>query len=333
MSRAKFPKEKQKLFLNTVKQKSGLPWYILAQMCNVSMRSLSDWRREKLTADYHAILVLSRRFKIPTGKVEKLNNYWYIEKSAPMGGLARVKLYGPPGTTWGRQKGGRISQQRRREDPEKYAKLGCITRKVFARVKRSLLSAELIGIILGDGGLTSSQLTITLHKVDDRLYARFVSSLMTGVLGERPSWHEHKNIIRLIISGVGLVVRLEQLGLKRGNKVLQQVEIPLWIQSNPLFLKACLRGLFDTDGGFYIHRRGPHRIHKAFGFCFTNHSFPLVNVFYESLLALGVRVKKTTSNKIYIYNFPDIQKFMNVIGSNNPKHTNKLKRYALIRKV
>ncbi len=333
MPRAQFLTGKQRDFLHSVKQKSGLPWDSLAKICNVSTRSFRDWRNEKLTADYDAILSLSKKFSIPTGGIKKLQNYWYIEKSAPMGGIARLKLYGPPGTPEGRKKGGRISQKRRRENPEKYSKLGCITRKDFVGVRHSCLLAELIGIILGDGGLTNSQLTITLHKVDDRAYARFVSSLMMEVLGEKPSWHERKNVIRLTISGVRLVTRLEQFGLRRGNKVLHQVKIPLWIQKNPLFLKRCLRGLFDTDGGFYFHRRGPARICKAFGLCFTNQSLPLINIFYDTLFSYGIKVKKATSSRIYIYNFPGIQKFIRIVGSNNPKHISKFREYLFLKRV
>ena len=48
-----------------------------------------------------------------------------------------------------------------------------------------------------------------------------------------------------------LINFLEDKGFKPGNKIKNKLRIPSWIKNNRKFLKACLRGLYDTDGSVY----------------------------------------------------------------------------------
>jgi hypothetical protein len=111
------------------------------------------------------------------------------------------------GTLESRIKGGKISQQRRRENPEKYRKLGCIVRKNFVVPKYSETFAELVGIILGDGAISRYQVRISLDSNRDKGYMPFVAGVMESQFGEFPSIAQAKgeNCTNLTISGVNLV--------------------------------------------------------------------------------------------------------------------------------
>ena len=325
MPRIKFQKGAQSLFLSSLQKHLDITWLELSKKIKVHPRSLLDWRREKFTISeksFKKFLVLGKgKIVVPWYKI--LPDFWSIEKAARKGGRARVEKYGGPGTPEGRIKGGRISQERRRKDPEKYRQIGCNVKKVFLRPSYSEKFAELVGIILGDGAISNYQVRVSLDRDVDRQYATFVRKLMHDVLGERPSfieWNED-NVITLTISGAGLVEVLERIGLRRGNKVAHQVAFPKWINSRRSYQIACVRGLFDTDGGLYCH----HKAKKIYlGWCFANYSKPLLQGVMAVLLSLGFNVKKAGESKIYMYSLEHISRYMKVVGSHNPKNVDKL---------
>ena len=324
MARVRFALGKQRKFFEEVKRRSGLSSSRLAREYNIGLRSLNDWRREKYNANYDTVVALGKRFRVPLHGVETLDDYWYVRKGSSVGGKARYKLYGFLGTTEDRKKGGRVSQERRRRDPEKYRRLGCNIKKVFTKPPRSKKLAELVGILLGDGSINNYQVRVTLDRKVDRAYAIFVRNLMHRVLGERPSFMERSedNTIALTISGTGLVEILEQTGLERGNKVVHQVDLPGWIRGRRNYAIACVRGLFDTDGGFYFHRKGRK---QYLGWCFASFSKPLLRSVMNILLSLGFNVKKSGEHKLFMYSLEHMSRYMRVVGSSNPKNIVKLR--------
>lgn len=324
MARAHFKKGEQKEFLEKVIQKSRYAIKELADRCGVSLRTFNDWRREKYHANYERVKYLSGEFDVPLVGVKKLSDYWYVSDGASMGGRARIKLHGPTWTTKGRIIGGTTSQLRRRENPEKYRRLGCVVRKKFKLPRYSEDFAEIIGIILGDGAINNYQVRISLDRKVDRDYALFVSRLAEKIFGEKPSWSERlaSNTIELTISGIGLVEMLESVGLKRGNKIVHQVDFPEWIHKKPIYENACVRGLFDTDGGLYFHKK---RIKRYLGWCFASSSAPLLKSVEDVLINLGFNVKKSLGTKLYMYDLRHIERYLKVVGSSNPKNVAKLK--------
>ena len=327
MSRIKFRVGEQRRFFKKVLIRSKLSVREIAKKYSIGLRSFNDWRREKYNANYEIVVAISRDFHIRLSNIKKLNNFWHIQKSSSIGGRVRYKFYGPPGTIESRKKGGEISQKRRKENPEKYREAGCNIRKVFVYPPYSEELAEMIGIILGDGSINNYQVRITLSSKVDKDYAIFVKKLMQRVFNESPSIMERVkyNTIELTISGVGLVEILEQLGLKRGNKIAHQVSFPKWILNNPQYRSACVRGLFDTDGGLYLHKKG---LKKYLGWCFSSFSIPLLNNVMKVLVDLGFNIKKSGDYKLYIYNSKDILRYINIIGSNNLKNSAKIKLWT-----
>lgn len=332
MPRIIFKKGKQSQFLNELKQYSELNIDQLALLCSVSPRTFRDWVRGKYSISEGALLALNNKLKIEIPEdIKVVDDYWYVTEGAKKGGLRRMELYGPPGTKEGRRKGGINSQLRRRENPEKYRLLSCNLRKEFKINNPSLIFAEAAGIILGDGGITDHQLRITVSSLVDVPYATFIVSLFKKVFGEEPSWRECSccNSIDLTISGAGLIDELQRWGFVRGDKVKHQVDFPKWVWPEPEFQKACVRGLMDTDGGCYFHKHKSNGLfYRNFGMYFANKSLPLIISVGKVLNSLGIKFSiAKAGTQIYIYSFTEIEKYFNLIGSNNSKNNKKFNEY------
>jgi len=126
----------------------------------------------------------------------------------------------------------------------------------------------------------------------------------------------------------------EQIGLKRGNKIKNQAGMPKWVKKKIEFRKACVRGLFDTDGGVYFHKHKTKGIKYChFGLCFTSYSKPLLKDFGEILEMLGYNIHNNGQRRIYIYDFKEIKRYFREIQSNNPKHIDRFGKYLKSKRV
>jgi transcriptional regulator with XRE-family HTH domain len=229
--RAKLPHGKQRQFIDSILQANDWTLAELAKRCGIGKTTLVYWRQE--------------RHYVPVAMLQKLST---------VSGIPHPAIDELIDDNERRRKGGRISQQRRHEEPERYPQLDSYQKQIIHAPKSQEL-AEFIGIMLGDGGIWQYQATITLNLHEEREYAEFVADLAKTLFGieatvmERP---EHGAIV-VVISAVALVRYLIELGLVEGNKVTQQCGIPEWIFENDMFMRACTRGMMDTDGCVYHH--------------------------------------------------------------------------------
>ncbi len=329
-------KKEQIIFLKLIKNSSGLNSEDIGKLCHVSGRTFRDWARAKFTIPLKIGQYLSKKFKVNFPKKFKvLNEFWQISKIAKMGALARYKLYGPPGSIESRRKGGTVSQQNRKDNPKKYKMLGCNIKKIFKFPKYSEELAELAGIIMGDGSINNYQLRIYLDRKVDKKYTVFVGSLIKRIFHEQPSLIERKNrgTIEITLSGIGLVEILKKIGLKKGDKAINKIKFPKWIWQRKSYQTACIRGLFDTDGGLYFHIHKKWKNKKPYlGWCFSSSSKNLINDYLRALSNLGLNAKKAKEDRIYIYNFSDIEKYMNLVDTSNIKNAEKFNKYLKIKK-
>ena len=172
--------------------------------------------------------------------------------------------------------------------------------------------AEMIGIILGDGRIRWDptgrhyQLDIILNYVDEREYVLYVKDYLKSLFKIEPKINRQKNDdgtlgkgIYLTIYNKNLIEQLISLGLKSGNKVINQVRVPKWIREENIhdnqtksLVIACLRGLIDTDGSIF-----PNLKENAIKINFKNGSLPLVKDLKELSESLGIRLSKITPYK------------------------------------
>ncbi len=320
-NRVKFLPNQQKKFIDNVYAKSKLSTKELAKIAVVHPRSFIDWRKEKLTMTLKAAKLFCTKFNcvLPEEKKILIGRWKKAKKDAGIiGGKANFDIYGSPGTKEGRRRGGIIAM----ENMRKKGIVPLIKEYKFPYVYSEDL-AEFMGIMLGDGGMTRLQCNITLNSQADKDYISFVSNLAYRLFSEKPKLFKKKdcNASVLYYHGILLINYLCMLGLKVGNKVKQQVDVPNWVKESSLFKIACLRGLMDTDGGVFIHRylvKGKRYEYKKISF--TNRSIPLLIFVMETLISLGFNPKlidKVENKKVWLYNENEVDRYLTIVGSHN----------------
>jgi len=328
-SRVLFPAGSQKIFLSRLQSKLNVSLKDFSVVAGVCVRSMTDWKREKNSVSLSGLIALCKMANIELPKnVEIKDRFWYVERGSKLGGLASYKKYGPLGS---------INEKYRKEKWlewwEKKGKFNpnkCfIPKNVFLPEKSAQLS-EFVGIILGDGGITKNQVSVTLNKVSDLEYSFYVKSLINNLFNVKVATYNHGTgcVVNIVVSRTRLVNFLLEMGLKIGNKVRQQAGIPEWICKSNLFTKFCMRGLLDTDGCFYVDKhRYKDKIYLNCGINFTNRSLPLLNFFRDNLVKFGYHPTQKTKFSIFLRREEEIVKYFKEIGSSNPKHLNKFNKY------
>lgn len=178
--------------------------------------------------------------------------------------------------------------------------------------------AEFIGIMLGDGHLTPTQVTVTLGT-KEKQYAIYVSKLMGELFGVRPKIALSKQACFTVYLGSTVLVRwlLKNYNLVY-NKVKSQVCVPKQCFLSKVYMSRLLRGLLDTDGSVY-------RIKSGIQMSFTNKSKPLLQSAKDMFDILGYHPSKISYNKIYLTRKADIEKYKHEIGFANNRHSKRLK--------
>lgn len=264
--------------------------------------------------------------------IEVISEEEYRRRAGRKGAKARYELYGNPGTLEGRRKGGRRGlrelRRRARENPELYPHFR--DKKEILLPEKSPRLAELVGILLGDGGITDLQVTVTSHLKETE-YSRFVSGIFTGLFGVEAPIRARESIgVHVItVSSVALVEFLLNLGLEKGNKMEQQVGVLEWIFSDEEYMRACIRGLMDTDGGVYPHSyKVGGKMYHYVKMNFTNHSVPLLDGMERMLAELGFTAKNDRRRHVSLYKQAQVRQYFAEIGTSNPHHLQRFLRLA-----
>lgn len=326
-NRVIFPSGEQKEFIEKSKKELGLTWNKFAALIGISTRNLTDWKNEKNSISLDALeLICKKRNCRRPSNIEIREPYWYVLKAAKVGGKTTYEKYHS------------IGDERRRKEKwrEWWEKSGKFKENVIlkplpiGKPKFSKNLAEFVGIMLGDGGITKNQLRVTLHCIDDIEYSEYVMNLFVKLFGVMPSKYKKKDcqVFNIEISRVELVkFCAEILGLKVGNKVKQQVDIPEWIRNKKQYKISCLRGLIDTDGCLIVHKyKSKNKIYVYKKIGFTSRSYPLLKSVHEMLREIGIKNRIMKNNQdIRIEAVSEVEKYFKIVNSNNAKH---LKKFA-----
>jgi hypothetical protein len=173
-------------------------------------------------------------------------------------------------------------------------------------------TAELIGIILGDGHLSkkiNNCLCITLHNEEQELISH-TTQLCKNVIDKEPRKYNLKGskAVQLKINSKEVVEELLELGLKTGNKVDNQVNTPHWVKDEEKYQKACLRGLIDTDGSIYTQSTDKRTIIQ-----FKNRSQPLLRDFKEMCKNLGIEPSNAGKFSVQVAAQIEVSRFIEKI--------------------
>ena len=292
-----FKKGKQRELIKRFKENNKLSWKQLSKILNSKESKLKTYY-------YEASLVPDSIYK----RLDKNKEFkkYIIQKYQ---------------NNWGQSKGGTIS-------------LG--NTKEINFPKESKEFAEFYGIMLGDGNSNKTKAykigTYSIRIVGDSRYDQdylinYVKPLIESLFNIRVRIGKFKNQNACFIEAHSsqLVNFLENKGFKQGNKIKNQLEIPLWIKQNSSFLKVCLRGLYDTDGSIYkLTNQNSYQIN------FCNKNPVLMEDVRNSLINLRIFPSKISKEKdLYITKKEEITKFLKLIEFRNSKHFNKVKMWNL----
>ncbi|MBI3632036.1 MAG: hypothetical protein HY225_01140 [Candidatus Vogelbacteria bacterium] len=325
-------KTAQQDFLNAIIIASKQDVKHFTASIDISQRSIQNWRNGKTRLPYEFFQKLSIKYRVPVPPVKELISLRdHLKKIGVLGGKQTFKKYLSLPLV---QRQRRFAWQKWWDTKGKFSKHPIINvRKKVVKPRNSELLAEFFGIMLGDGGMTKYQITVSLNRHDDKEYIQFVSRLIYKLFQIKPSIiiapndPVKKSVASIQLSRRGLVEYLSRRGLVIGNKVRQQAEVPEWIIRNKKFRFACLRGLVDTDGCVYTDTYAiAAREYSYKKIAFTNRSLPLLKFVYDTWLNMGFRPALAKGIDVRLTSQDDVASYLKLVGTNNPKH---LKRYKV----
>lgn len=178
--------------------------------------------------------------------------------------------------------------------------------------------AEFIGILLGDGCIYSNKesICVTGDKLLDREYfERHLNKLISELFSVDYYNYLCKKSrgIHCVINSKSLVEFLCPAFFVAGDKIKAGAKIPenFFLKKN--LLKACLRGLFDTDGSVC-----PHPNSKVM-LIITIKNPVLMGSALKAFDKIGILAKQSKGD-IYFYGATKVKRFFDEVGSSNPKH-------------
>jgi len=327
--RVVFPPGKQHRFLLNTRKKSKLSWLEFADKIGAHKRTLNDWRREKYSLPLGVLkkICIITKSKTPLG-IKIKDPFWYVSKSAKIGGFAVYKKYGRIGGD---------PEYRKKKWYEWWEREGKYKQHPIINVclpvkkpRKSKNLAEFVGIVIGDGGISKRQITVTLNCKTDKLYSIFVGNLIRKLFKVKPSIYIRKDesVISIVVSRTRLVSFCKSIGLKIGNKLEQNLDIPEWIKGDKNFEISCIKGLIDTDGCVFNEC---HRI-KEKKYCypklsFTSYSKKLCFSVFKIFEKLGFVPKIRNKRNVQLESRKDVIRYFHLIGTNNLHHKERLKLF------
>lgn len=183
--------------------------------------------------------------------------------------------------------------------------------------------AELIGVILGDGHIQVRnkyhQVKIAGNSKTDGEYSKFIGSLIKDIFDIEPKYYKvkMKNEAFVYFNSKPAVLKLIEVGMIPGKKVKNNVKIPEWTFNKKTYLRACIRGLIDTDGTVYAKYNYP----KVPQIEYRSRTKNLIEGVFVGLKQLGYGVSKVytkgESLALGIYGKGEVLKYAKNIGFSN----------------
>ena len=325
-------KNLQRDFILKAQQLLGFSQNEFAQRLKISQRTLADWTREKITISQASAEKISKMTGILIPKDHSIVD-WHLrfQKAGKVGGRNKFLKYG---SVTGDER------YRKEKWEEWWKKVGQYKKNApgfqsLIKIKiprKSRLLAEFIGIMLGDGNISPYHIGITLSS-EEKEYIQYVENVIAELFDVMPKKVKHKSAkaVTIVVNRRLLVNFCQQVGFEMGNKVMHQIDIPTWIKNNKVFSRECIRGLFDTDGCFFLHRYiSKGKKYSYLKIAFTSASLPLLSSVAETLINFGFNVRISKNHKdVQIEDSKYVLKFINEIGSHNFKHLEKIKKWKV----
>src|SRR3989344_3735986 len=182
--------------------------------------------------------------------------------------------------------------------------------------KMSKELAEEIGIHLGDGCLSLGKNYFSAKgtNLEVEYYQNYIKSLYKKLYNLNLNVKQFDSVSGFEIYSKGLFeFKNKVLGIPYGEKV-ERIEIPKEIldSKNKEIYRACIRGIFDTDGCIYLSKEDTYTVLSI-----TIKSKKLIDQLEDMLKKLGFLPTKYKWS-LYLNGVILLKKWVNEINSNNP---------------
>ena len=171
--------------------------------------------------------------------------------------------------------------------------------------------AELIGVILGDGYIGKFPRTEVLTILSNSNNIGFIkrySGIVKKIFDKNPSIFKRRksNCVEIKIYQKEISKRLF---IPSGSRKNLKIKIPYWISQNRNYLKRYLRGLYEAEGSFCVHKPT-----YAYKFLFSNRNNSLLEIVFSALRFLGFHPHRSkysiqVSKKKEVYKLKELLKF------------------------
>lgn len=187
---------------------------------------------------------------------------------------------------------------------------GIIPDTTKALIKNSDL-AFLIGITLGDGNINQNRRTqclrITLGTDKPKLW-KYTAKIVENVFNKKPSVIKRKssNAMNITLYQNNLSKRLSIPIGARKDKI---ISIPNWIIKNKDYYLQVIRGLFEAEASFSVHKKT-----YTYNLSFRNKNLSILDFVEKSINKLGFHPERRIDavrirRKVEVYQFIDLISF------------------------
>ena len=181
--------------------------------------------------------------------------------------------------------------------------------------------AEILGILNGDGHISPINYEIcVVGSILEDDYLNYIQDLFEKTLKLKFTVLQEETKYKLRTYSKNMVEFLvEEYGLPTGNK-MGKLKIPIKILKSKKLLVSYLRGLFDTDGTFYLRRKTDPVLE------ISSADYIFLKQVKDALITIRFNARISNTH-ISIYNKNHINQFFKIIKPANPKHLKKYQSY------
>jgi hypothetical protein len=183
-------------------------------------------------------------------------------------------------------------------------------KSIYKNLKKDGDLAELIGVILGDGHIgifPRTECLLIFSNTKNKGFIKRYSGLVEKIFDKKPAVRDlaTSNCTRICIYEKYISKRLK---IPKGARLKKNFSVPKWILKNNDFMLRYLRGLYEAEGNFSIHK--PTYTYKMF---FSNNNQSIKKIVFELVKKLGFHPNMSGS-KVQISRKKEVYDFMELIS-------------------
>lgn len=183
-------------------------------------------------------------------------------------------------------------------------------KSVYKTLKKDGDLAELIGVVLGDGHIGIFPRTdslILFSNSNNKGFIKRYAGFIEKIFDKKPVI---KHLTSCNCTRISIYEKYisKRLGIPKGAKAKKHFSVPRWILKNRAYVLRYLRGLYEAEGNFSMHK--PTYTYKMF---FSNYNISLEKIVYRLVKQLGFH-PNLSGQKVQISRKKEVYDFIKLIS-------------------